>query len=123
MQKSMDIKLDDIRSNADSKEFIICYAADADMGGIRSIGGSHPSLQVFEDELVDLVRQEKLDILLTSVSVMDRLARDERLFDESPMTPAIRAIFQCSLQARPGSRLNCWLRFSLGAACDDRPCR
>ncbi|MEM7539440.1 MAG: hypothetical protein AAF639_45205, partial [Chloroflexota bacterium] len=72
-------------------EFIICYAADADMGGIRSICGSHPSLQVFEDELVDLVRQEKLDILLTSVSVMDRLARDERLFDESPMTPAIRA--------------------------------
>lgn len=92
MQKSLDTKLNDIRTNPNSKEFIICYAADPDMGGgISPWVDTHSSLQAYYDELAVLVQQAKLDIMLTSVSTMDVLARDRRLFDESPVTPSIRA--------------------------------
>lgn len=92
MQKSLDIKLDRIRREPNCHDFIICYAADNDMGGgIRPLVDTHSSLAEFHDELVLLVEQSKLDILLTSVSAMDKLARTQRLFDHSPVTPAIRA--------------------------------
>jgi hypothetical protein len=92
MEKSMDLKLKDIRTNPDSKAFILCYAADPDMGGgLRPVGDSYPSLRVYHEQLAALVRQAKLDIMLTSVSAMDFLARELRLFDDSPVTPAIRA--------------------------------
>ncbi|MEM7342667.1 MAG: hypothetical protein AAF485_00360 [Chloroflexota bacterium] len=92
MQKTLDRKLNGIRTNPDSQEFIICYAADPDMGGgINPIVDTHTSLQAYHDDLVAIVEQAKLDILLTSTSTMDVLARDKRLFDQSPVTPAIRA--------------------------------
>ncbi|MEM7126278.1 MAG: hypothetical protein AAF702_08135 [Chloroflexota bacterium] len=93
MQKSLDIKLEAIRTNPESNEFIICYAADIDMGGGLNalVNSSTPSLQAFHDELAILIEQAKLDILLTSVSAMDTLARDKQFFVNSPMTPAIRA--------------------------------
>ncbi len=92
MQKSLDAKLHDIRTNPNSKEFILCYAADPDMGaGINPLFDSYPTLQAYYDELATLVEQAALDIMLTSVSTMDVLARDRRLFVESPMTPSIRA--------------------------------
>lgn len=92
MQKILDTKLQEIHNNPNNKEFILCYAADPDMGaGLKAIVESYPNVQAYYDELATLVRQEALDIMLTSVSTMDVLARDWRLFDESPMTPAIRA--------------------------------
>lgn len=92
MQKTLDQKLHDIRTNPSSKEFILCYAADPDMGaGIKPFFDSYTSIQGFYDELTGLVKQAALDIMLTSVSTMDALARDQRLFDDSPVTPAIRA--------------------------------
>lgn len=93
MQRSLDIKLEKIRTSSDSDEFIICYAADPDMGsGIRPLATSNTaSLEAFHRELAVLVEQAKLDILLTSVSAMDTLARDQKLFENSSVTPAIRA--------------------------------
>ncbi|MEZ4869026.1 MAG: hypothetical protein R3C14_47330 [Caldilineaceae bacterium] len=92
MQKSLDRKLNDIRTNSNSKEFILCYAADPDMGsGLNPLVDTHSSLRAYHEELVTLVKQAKLDIMLTSVSAMDTLARDLRLFDESSVTPSIRA--------------------------------
>lgn len=92
MQKSMDGKLQDIRTNPNSKEFIICYAADPDMGaGIKPVVGFYPSLRAYHESLAALVEQAKLDIMLSSVSTMDVLAREWRLFDNSPVTPSIRA--------------------------------
>lgn len=93
MQKSLDTKLEDIRSNPNSNEFIICYAADSDMGaGLRPLAtGPTPSLKAFHEELTVLIQQAKLDIMLASVSAMDTLARDQKLFVNSPMTAAIRA--------------------------------
>ena len=92
MQKSLEAKLHTIRTNPSNKEFILCYAADPDMGaGIKPLVDSYPTLQAYHDELDALVEQAALDILLTSVSTMDVLARDRRIFDDSSVTPAIRA--------------------------------
>ena len=92
MEKSLDVKLTDIRSNPNSDAFIIAYAADPDMSkGIATLTDATPSIQAFYDDLVDLIEQAKIDVLLTSVSTMDVLAREKRLFDTSPVTPAVRA--------------------------------
>ncbi|MBX3011781.1 MAG: hypothetical protein KF832_09765 [Caldilineaceae bacterium] len=92
MQKSMDRKLQAIRANPHNKEFIICYAADPDMGaGINPLVGLYPSLRAYHESLAALIEQAKLDIMLTSVSAMDVLAREWHVFDHSPVTPSIRA--------------------------------
>ena len=92
MQKSLDTKLHDIRTNPHSKEFILCYAADPDMGaGLKPFFDSYANLEGYTNELAALVKQAALDIILTSVSTMDRLARDLKLFVDSPVTPSIRA--------------------------------
>lgn len=92
MKKSLDAKLADIRSNPNSDAFIIAYAADPDMSkGIATLTDATPSIQAFYDDLTDLTEQAKIDVLLTSVSTMDILAREKRLFDTSPVTPAVRA--------------------------------
>jgi len=99
--KTLDAKLADIRANPASRAFILTYAADGDMAyGIPTPGpayppdpaqeGRYPSMQTYFQSLADLVCQARLDILLTSVSTMDSLARDRRLFDNSPVTPAVR---------------------------------
>jgi hypothetical protein len=101
MQKSLDRKLAEIRSNANSKAFIIADAKDADMafgirapGRLRSLGriipDQFPSIQKFYDDMEELVRQADIDIMLTSVSAMDILAREKGLFQDSPVTPAVR---------------------------------
>jgi hypothetical protein len=103
MKKSLNTKLDDIRTNPDSGAFIIAYAADPDMS--RGVATLPPgtSIQTFCDGLVDLVEQAKIDILLTSVSSMDILARDRNVFDASPVTPAVRANDTSDLWAARGS--------------------
>lgn len=91
MQKSLDAKLDDIRANPNSDAFIIAYAADSDMSGGVATFEPNYSIQMYCETLVDLVEQAKIDILLTSVSSMDILAREKRCFDDSTVTPAIRS--------------------------------
>ena len=101
MQKSLDKKLGEIKSDPTSKAFIIADAKDADMAfGMRAPGSfrshaedhvsRHPSIQRFYDDMEQIVRQADIDIMLTSVSAMDVLAREKRLFDDSPVTPAVR---------------------------------
>jgi hypothetical protein len=92
MQKTLDAKLADIRQNSRSDAFIIAYAADSDMArGLLTLDERSRSIQAYCEELTTIVEQGKIDILLTSVANMDILARGERLFDHSPVTPAIRA--------------------------------
>ena len=94
MKKSLDVKLADIRirGNPNSDAFIIAYAADPDMSkGLATLTDATPSIQAYYDDLVDITEQAKIDVLLTSVSTMDVLAREKRLFDTSPVTPAVRA--------------------------------
>lgn len=102
MQKSLDTKLDSIRTNTAADDFIIAYAADPDMSwGVATLPPG-TSIQTFCDGLVDLVDQAKIDILLTSVSSMDILARERRIFDDSPVTPAVRANDTTDLWAARG---------------------
>ena len=92
MKKSLNAKLADIRNNSNSDAFIIAYAADPDMSkGLATLTDATPSIQAYYDDLVDITEQAKIDVLLTSVSTMDVLAREKRLFDTSPVTPAVRA--------------------------------
>ena len=107
MQKTLDSKLSDIWSNPASSAFIICYAADGDMGGgMRAFVDGYPSLHGYVDHLQTLVEQAELDILLASVSMMDSLARGQRLFDHSSVTPAIRANDTTDIWGPRGSSYN-----------------
>ena len=100
--KTLDQKLDMLRREPGGKAFILADAKDADMAwGIASPGKPWPadparpdrwrSMPEFCDDIRAIVRHELVDIVLASVSVMSQLAHGEKLFENSPVTPAIRA--------------------------------
>ncbi len=96
MHKSLDRRLEAIRDNPGSTEFIIADAKDADMAfGIAATGtnpdGSHPSLATFRDKIRAVVDQGIVDIVIMSASTNELLAQDERIFEGSTVTPAARA--------------------------------
>ncbi|HEV3340593.1 MAG TPA: hypothetical protein VG125_09555 [Pirellulales bacterium] len=102
MQKSLDRKLAAIHADpAGSKEFILADAKDADMAfGIGAPGRSPEmhagevrmrTLGEYRRQIREIVRQGIVDIMLMSASTNDVLAIQERLFDDSPVTPAARA--------------------------------
>jgi hypothetical protein len=99
MGKSLDRKLAEIHADPDSKAFILADAKDADMAfGIAAPGrspehadGGFRSLEQFRDHIRQNTRQGLLDIMLMSVSTSEVLTIRERLFENSPVTAAIRA--------------------------------
>src|SRR5487761_565860 len=102
MQKTLDRKLAAIHADpSGSKEFIIADAKDADMAfGIGAPGRSPEmhagevrfrTLAEYREQIREIVRQGIVDIMLMSASTNDTLALQERLFDDSPVTPAARA--------------------------------
>jgi len=101
MQKSLDRKLARILADPACKEFILADAKDADMAfGLAAPGLSpehHPgearfrTLAEYRQFMRDIVRQGLVDIMLMSASSSEVLTIQERLFDQSPVTPAVRA--------------------------------
>ena len=92
MEKTLDQKLQRLRSDRSNSDFIICYAADPDLAaGVLAMIHSFPSVDAYRDHMEALVNDAKLDILLTSASSMDELGHRRRLFDNSSVTPAVRA--------------------------------
>jgi hypothetical protein len=101
MIKSLDAKLQRIVNDPTCRDFILADAKDADMAlGIAAPGrgpelqgkeGQYRSLPEFRALIRENVRQGLLDIMLMSSSTSELLTIQERLFDDSPMTPAIRA--------------------------------
>jgi hypothetical protein len=101
MQKSLDTKLARIHADSSCHDFILADAKDADMAygvsapGLRQDTQSSKqrfrSVQQYRDNIRELVEQGLIDIMLMSVSSSDLLAVRERLFDKSPVTPAVRA--------------------------------
>jgi hypothetical protein len=92
-------KLNRIRANPSSREFIIADARDADMAwGVPSPGTPYPpakdgryrSMPEFHEQIRGIARQGIVDILLASISTMSRLAHQERFFDSLDVTPAVR---------------------------------
>jgi len=96
--KSLDQKISNIRSNpSGAKDFILADAKDADMAfGLASPGkdpltGKTRSLADYRDQMREIVRQGLVDIMLMSASSSEHLTIRERLFDDSKVTPAVRA--------------------------------
>ena len=102
-QKSLDLKL--ARIHADPircQDFILADAKDADMA--LSIGApgrspeAHPgevryrSLAEFRDIIEQIVEQQLVDVMLMSASTSEVLTIHKRIFADSPVTPAARAM-------------------------------
>ena len=108
MQKSLDKKLARFKSGKATREdFIIADAKDADMAfGITAPGpnssgscphgydqqaGCYKTLPQYLEQIREVVKQQLVDIMLLSASNLERLAIQEGLFKQSPITPAARA--------------------------------
>ncbi len=95
--KTLDDKLARIQKDSACDEFILADAKDADMAfGIAATGkdretGQFRTLQQFREIIRQNTQQGLIDIMLMSVSTNEVLTIDERLFDASGVTPAIRA--------------------------------
>lgn len=98
VEKSLDQKIANIRANpSGAKDFILADAKDADMAtGLAATGkdpvtGRARSLAEYRDQMREIVRQGLVDIMLMSASTSEVLTINERLFDNSHITPAARA--------------------------------
>jgi hypothetical protein len=101
MEKSLDRKLAAIHANPGCREFIIADAKDADMATGLGAPGRSPemhagevrfkTLEEYRDQMRLITRSGLVDIMLMSASSNHALTFRERLFDNSPVTPAIRA--------------------------------
>lgn len=105
--KRLDQKLANILAGSHSpKDFIIADAKDADMAfGITAPGpqqgscrhgyneseGCWKTLDDYLGQIRSVIRQDIVDIMLLSASNLERLAIEEKLFQNSAITPAARA--------------------------------
>jgi hypothetical protein len=96
--RSLDEKLANIRANPHrAKDFILADAKDADMASGLAATGKDPvtgkprSLSEYRDQMREIARQGLVDILLMSASTSEVLTIKERLFEQSRITPAVRA--------------------------------
>ncbi len=101
MQKSLDTKIARILVDSSCDDFILADAKDADMGfglpapgQIQSDCDAPPrfrSLADYRQAMREITEQGLVDIMLISASTSEILTLEERLFDDSPVTPAVRA--------------------------------
>ncbi|MBN2023779.1 MAG: hypothetical protein JW809_13410 [Pirellulales bacterium] len=101
MPKSLDLKLARILADPACRDFILADAKDADMAFGLSAPGKSPehhadearfrTLQEYRQLMREIVAQGLIDILLMSASTNEILTLQERLFDGSHVTPAVRA--------------------------------
>ena len=96
--KSLDLKLANLRANPGSaKDFILADAKDADMAaGLAATGrdvlsGKPRSLAEYRDQMRAVLKQGLVDILLMSASTSELLTITEKRFENSHVTPAVRA--------------------------------
>jgi len=101
MQKSLDRKIARILADRSCRDFILADAKDADMAFGLSAPGKSPehhahegrfrTLQEYRQLMREIVAQGMVDIMLMSASSNEVLAIEERIFDSSHVTPAVRA--------------------------------
>ena len=101
MLKSLDRKLAAIHADPGCREFILADAKDADMALGLGAPGKSPethagevrfkTLEEYREQMRLITRQALVDIMLMSASSSHALTIGERLFDDSPVTPAVRA--------------------------------
>lgn len=101
MQKTLDQKLARIHADPSGcRDFILADAKDADMafgigstGELRQTDGTtrRKSLEEYRAQIRQVIEQGLVDIVLMSGSTSEQLALIERRFENSPVTPAVRA--------------------------------
>ena len=101
MIKSLDRKLAAIHADANCGEFILADAKDADMALGLGAAGESPEMHAgevrfktlaeYREQMRLITRQGLVDIMLMSASSSHALTIRERLFDDSAVTPAVRA--------------------------------
>jgi len=101
MQKSLDQKLARIHADKSCKDFILADAKDADMAFGLAAPGMSPehhsgearfrTLDEYRQIMRELTKQGLIDIMLMSASSNDVLTIQERLYEDSHITPAVRA--------------------------------
>jgi hypothetical protein len=99
--RSLDVKLAKILADPDCGEFVLADAKDADMAYGLAAPGKSPEMHAHEgrfrtlQQYRELIRQNTaqglVDIMLMSASTNEVLALHDRIFDDSHVTPAIRA--------------------------------
>ena len=96
--RSLDRKIASIRANpSGAKDFILADAKDADMAAGLAATGKDPitgkprSLDDYRDQMRQIVKQGLVDIMLMSASTSELLTIRERVFENSRVTPAVRA--------------------------------
>jgi hypothetical protein len=117
VQKSLDRKLAAIHADPSGcREFILADAKDADMAFGMGAPGQSPerheselrfrTLAEYREQMRQIVRSELVDIMLMSASTSEVLAIQERLFENSPVTPAARANDTTDIHILRGGRLH-----------------
>jgi hypothetical protein len=96
VEKTLDLKLAALQKDPACREFILADAKDADMAfGTSSPGrdcdGRLRSLGEYRDQIRQIVSQGMVEITLMSASTSEILTIQERIFDASAVTPAVRA--------------------------------
>ncbi|MDR3233897.1 MAG: hypothetical protein LBT46_09600 [Planctomycetaceae bacterium] len=97
MQKSLDVKIKRIFADQNCRDFILADAKDADMAfGLAAPGKnagetSYRTLDQYREQIRLIIEQGLVDIVLMSASTSEILTVEEHRFDNSPITPAIRA--------------------------------
>ncbi len=102
MEKSLDVKLRRLHADPHGcKDFILADAKDADMALAIGAPGRSPeahsgelryrSLTEFRETIERIVEQKLVDIMLMSASTSEVLTLHKRIFENSPVTPAVRA--------------------------------
>ena len=112
MLKTLDQKLAAMHADPSGcREFILADAKDADMAFGIGAPGRHGSedrfktLAEFRDQIRQITQQGIVDIMLMSASTSDWLTVQERLFENSAVTPAIRANDTSDIHVFRGSRI------------------
>src|SRR6516164_4750245 len=101
-EKSLDLKLRRIHADPHGcKDFILADAKDADMALAIGAPGKSPeahsgelryrSLAEFREIIEQIVEQKAVDVMLMAASTNEVLTLQKRIFDNSPVTPAVRA--------------------------------
>jgi hypothetical protein len=101
MEKSLDIKIRRILADPSCRDFILADAKDADMAHGLAAPGKSPehhagearfrNLAEYRQLMRDVALSGHVDIMLMSASSSEVLTMQERLFDRTAVTPAVRA--------------------------------
>ena len=101
MEKSLDSKITRILADPGCEDFILADAKDADMGfGLAAPGVNREAnadrfpfrtMDQYRDAMREITRQGLVDIMLMSASSNEVLTIQQRIFDDSTVTPAARA--------------------------------